>query len=116
MLIITDHTESHVNIRSKGSDDLQFWFSIRQRDNNDNPANMVFIIDESSMISSRLSNNKTLHFGTDIIINDILTYVQPHLGGKIIFVGDPVKLLPVNLLLKLFHQVILGRMIVNYNS
>lgn len=94
-IIETNHTDKGQVVRSKGSDDLQFWFSIKRRDSNDNPANNVYIIDESSMISSRPVCNETLHFGSDILIDDLLTYAQPHLGGKVIFVGDPAQLPPV---------------------
>lgn len=93
-LIETNHTKGR-DLRSKGSDDLQFWFGIREHDINDDPSKNIYIIDESSMISSRRTNGETLHFGTDVLIDDLLTYAQPHLGGKIIFVGDPAQLPPV---------------------
>lgn len=93
-MIETNHTKDK-KTRSKGSDDLQFWFGIRKLETNNDPSNNVYIIDESSMISSMPSNNETLHFGTDILIDDLLTYAQLNLGGKIIFVGDPAQLPPV---------------------
>lgn len=93
-LIETNHTKGQF-LRSKGSDDMQFWFGIKQHDVNDDPCKNIYIIDEASMISSRCANNETLHFGTDVLIDDLLTYAQPHLGGKIIFVGDPAQLPPV---------------------
>lgn len=94
-LIQTSLLEKDSDLRSKGSDDLQFWFSIRQHDTNHNPTASIYIIDESSMIGSRPVHDETLHFGTDILLDDLLTFVQPHLGGKIIFVGDPAQLPPV---------------------
>jgi tRNA A37 threonylcarbamoyladenosine biosynthesis protein TsaE len=93
-LIKTDQT-SNTELRSKGSDDLQFWFGLKQQEPDDDPSKNVYIVDEASMISSRRALNEMLHFGTDILIDDLLTYVQPHLGGKIIFVGDPAQLPPV---------------------
>lgn len=93
-MIITNHTEEDTQ-RSKGSDDLQFWFGIKKHDQDYDPSQNIYIIDESSMISSRPSKNEQLHFGTDILMEDLLTYVQPHLGGKVIFVGDPAQLPPV---------------------
>lgn len=93
-IIETNHTKEQ-EVRSKGSDDLQFWFSIRQNEICDDPSKNIYIIDEASMISSRRTNNETLHFGTDVLIDDLLTYVRPNLGGKIIFVGDPAQLPPV---------------------
>jgi len=58
--------------------------------------NIVLIIDEASMITSRLSEHPIFIFGTDILLNDLLTYAKPHnLKTKIIFVGDPAQLPPV---------------------
>ena len=58
--------------------------------------NSVLIIDEASMITSRLSEHPIFIFGTDILLNDLLTYAKPHnLKTKIIFVGDPAQLPPV---------------------
>lgn len=93
-LIITNHTKNDAG-RSKGSDDLQFWFSIIGQEPGDDPSKNVYIIDEASMISSRPTCSETLHFGTDVLLDDLLTYVQPHLGSKVIFVGDPAQLPPV---------------------
>lgn len=58
--------------------------------------NSVLIIDEASMITSRLNEHPIFIFGTDILLNDLLTYAKPHnLKTKIIFVGDPAQLPPV---------------------
>lgn len=88
-------TTSHDDDRSKGDDALQFWFQIRKQEPNDDPSKRVLIVDESSMISSHFTSGETLHFGTDIMINDLLTYANLGLGGKIIFIGDPAQLPPV---------------------
>lgn len=57
---------------------------------------MIFIIDEASMISSKESKHPILQFGSDILLRDILSYTKMHsLNSKIIFVGDPVQLPPV---------------------
>lgn len=77
-----------------GTDDVQFFFSIRKT-KPDDPSNTIYVIDESSMISSRCANNEILHFGTGVLIDDLLTYAQPLHGGKIIFIGDPAQLPPV---------------------
>lgn len=56
----------------------------------------VIIVDESSMISSRLSRNELFSFGTDVLLNDLLTYARLSVSkNKIIFVGDPAQLPPV---------------------
>lgn len=93
-LIETNHTKGQ-SLRSKGADDMQFWFGIVQMEPGDDPSKNIFIVDESSMISSMPANSETLHFGTDVLLDDLLTYAQLHLGGKIIFVGDPAQLPPV---------------------
>ena len=94
VMVNTNHTKGQ-NIRSKGVDDLQFWFGIKRHNDEEDPSKTVYIIDESSMISSRATANEVLHFGTDILIDDFLTYAQLKLGGKVIFVGDPAQLPPV---------------------
>ena len=55
----------------------------------------ICIVDEASMVSSRVSENELFEFGTSILIDDLLTYARPLNGGKIIFVGDPAQLPPV---------------------
>jgi hypothetical protein len=88
-------TVSQSDERSKGDDDLQFWFGIRKLDEGTDPSKLVYIVDESSLVSSRFNPGETLHFGTDILLDDLMTYANLGLGGKIIFVGDPAQLPPV---------------------
>ena len=78
---------------SKRGDDLQFWFALKE--NKEAPSQNIFIVDEASMISSRRQVEEFLHFGTDVLLDDLLTYVKLTYGGKIIFVGDPAQLPPV---------------------
>ena len=47
------------------------------------------------MIGTREVQNELFEFGTGSLLNDLLTYVAPNRGGKIIFVGDPMQLPPV---------------------
>jgi hypothetical protein len=48
------------------------------------------------MISSRESQNELFTFGTNILLNDLITYSEiPSSKNKIIFVGDPAQLPPV---------------------
>lgn len=56
---------------------------------------ILAIVDESSMISSRKSEHEIFQFGTGILLDDLLTYIRPSFGGKVIFVGDPAQLPPV---------------------
>ncbi len=71
---------------------LHYYFPVKNNDN----IGEILIIDESSMISSRESNNELFTFGTNILLNDLMTYSQiPNSKTKIIFVGDPAQLPPV---------------------
>ena len=56
---------------------------------------IVAIIDEASMLSSRKHEQELFSFGTDNLLEDLLTYTRLHSGGKLIFVGDPAQLPPV---------------------
>ena len=83
------------SLRADGVDDLQLYFGIRALENGETPDRLVCIVDESSMICSRKATDEVLHFGTDILLDDLLTYGNPHKGAKFIFVGDPAQLPPV---------------------
>lgn len=82
-------------IQNKDNEDdhsFHYVFPIRQNDTD----GKIMIIDEASMISSREAKNELFTFGTDILLNDLLTYSSvPHSANKIIFVGDPAQLPPV---------------------
>lgn len=62
---------------------------------NINNERIVAIVDEASMLCSRTIQQDLFQFGTDNLMEDLLTYVRPSLGGKLIFVGDPAQLPPV---------------------
>ncbi len=74
-------------------DSVQFWFGLKNDETVS--AKTVLIVDEASMISSRRAANENLHFGSDILLDDLLTYSKPRSGAKVIFVGDPAQLPPV---------------------
>lgn len=57
--------------------------------------NVIAIVDEASMLCSRTLEQELYKFGTDNLMDDLLTWVRPSFGGKIIFVGDPAQLPPV---------------------
>lgn len=57
---------------------------------------IIGIVDEASMLSSRTNKQELFTFGTDNLMDDLLTFIRPSFGGKIIFVGDPAQLPPVN--------------------
>lgn len=56
---------------------------------------VAVIIDEASMLSSLKHEQEMMEFGTDNLMDDLLTYARPSFGGKLIFVGDPAQLPPV---------------------
>lgn len=47
------------------------------------------------MVCSRKIEHELFMFGTDNQMDDLLTFVRPNFGGKVIFVGDPAQLPPV---------------------
>lgn len=59
------------SLRADGVDDLQLYFGIRALENGETPDRLVCIVDESSMISSRKATDEVLHFGTDILLDDL---------------------------------------------
>lgn len=61
----------------------------------DTESNPIAIVDEASMVSSTKSEQELYQFGTGVLLSDLLTYIKPLSGGKIIFVGDPAQLPPV---------------------
>lgn len=56
----------------------------------------ILIVDEASMISNKESKNELFDFGTNILLDDLITYTfSTNKNNKIIFVGDPAQLPPV---------------------
>lgn len=71
---------------------FRYIFPIRENQNDGS----IIIVDEASMISAVESTNEVFSFGTEIVLNDLLTYSRiPFSKNKIIFVGDPAQLPPV---------------------
>ena len=70
--------------------EFKICFSIAQTSGKD-----VAIVDESSMLSTKKSEHELFVFGTDNLMDDLLTFIRPQFGGKVIFVGDPAQLPPV---------------------
>lgn len=82
------------NIETKDdSDKIRYIFPLR--DESDKARDHICIVDESSMIGTREIKNELFEFGTGSLLCDLLTFVCPHKGGKIIFIGDPMQLPPV---------------------
>ena len=79
-------------VKDIAESEFKFMFPIHQSENG---GNIVAIVDEASMVCSRKIEHELFVFGTDNLMDDLLTYVRPNFGGKIIFVGDPAQLPPV---------------------
>jgi hypothetical protein len=78
--------------QNDGDHSFQYVFPIRKNSTD----GKIMIVDEASMISSRESQNELFTFGTNILLNDLITYSEiPSSKNKIIFVGDPSQLPPV---------------------
>lgn len=55
----------------------------------------ICIVDESSMITNHVSTNELWEFGTECLLNDLLSFTFRHKQGKLILLGDPAQLPPV---------------------
>ncbi|MBR6032710.1 MAG: AAA family ATPase [Bacteroidaceae bacterium] len=80
------------NVKDIAESEFKFVFSICK---DEYGGNIVAIVDEASMVCSRRIEHELYVFGTDNLLEDLLEYVRPSYGGKVIFVGDPAQLPPV---------------------
>ena len=79
-------------VKDVAESEFKFVFPIRK---SDKEGDIVAIVDEASMVCSRKIEHELFIYGTDNLMDDLLTYVRPNFGGKVIFVGDPAQLPPV---------------------
>ena len=91
---------SKSEVTSCASDELS-WLYKFYFDSNDNiyDVNTVYIVDESSMVSDFRSEQETLLFGTGRLLFDLMNYINFNHNDhnkKIIFIGDPAQLPPVD--------------------
>lgn len=89
------YSKAHVEpkkVKNIAESEFKFVFSINYSENG---GNIVAIVDEVSMVCSRKIEHELFMFGTDNLMEDLLTFVRPNFGGKVIFVGDPTQLPPV---------------------
>jgi hypothetical protein len=91
-IYVMDENRSKMNM-TNDKEDYKLCFNLRK---NDDPTNIIYIIDESSMISDKFQDNETLTFGSGKLLTDLITYVQLHeTKRKILFIGDAAQLPPV---------------------
>lgn len=77
---------------------IRFSYKLRQARDDDN--GKVIIVDEASMISDAYSEMEYIRFGSGYLLRDLLEYARSCsklVDSKIIFVGDPAQLPPVNM-------------------
>ena len=79
-------------VKDIADSEFKFVFPILQYEHG---GNIVAIVDEASMVCSRKIEHELFVFGTDNLMEDLLSFVRPEFGGKVIFVGDPAQLPPV---------------------
>jgi hypothetical protein len=85
-----------VSINQNSDDDAEhsfhYYFPINETDRTET----IIIVDEASMISSKQSKHELFTFGTDVLLDDLLTYAKlSTTNNKLILVGDPAQLPPV---------------------
>jgi hypothetical protein len=76
-----------------------FKFYFRVKDVATDNLDMVVFVDEASMISDQYSEGEFLRFGSGRLLADLLDFLRLHDPGqktKIVMVGDPAQLPPVN--------------------
>ncbi len=80
---------------ANGNETYKYFFGLKEHANQ---ANKVFIFDEASMIGNSYSEDEFFRFGSGYLLNDILEYfdLNSNKNTKLIFVGDPAQLPPVN--------------------
>jgi hypothetical protein len=68
----------------------------------DDPCEALYVVDESSMVADIESNQDDLRFGSGRLLSDLINYIRvgrpgrEGSGSKILFVGDPAQLPPIN--------------------
>jgi hypothetical protein len=80
-----------------GTETFKFYYNLK---NNEDQANTVYIIDESSMLSDMYSEGEFFRFGSGFLLQDLLKYINFDNNDhkkKLIFIGDNAQLPPVNM-------------------
>jgi|TARA_Y100000310_G_C20680995_1_gene815932 tRNA A37 threonylcarbamoyladenosine biosynthesis protein TsaE len=92
-----DRLEEFKETKDDGSETFKYSFGLQ---NNDDPTDTVYIVDEASMVSDKKSEGEFFRFGSGQLLTDLFRYISftsPKMSRKIIFVGDSAQLPPVNM-------------------
>lgn len=83
--------------KTKRSFEYRLVFDLE--DKNLLPFDLVYIIDEASLVSDLLSDSDAMVFGSGKLLTDLLDYLEleNYKGRKLIFVGDNAQLPPVGM-------------------
>ncbi|MFH1121907.1 MAG: AAA family ATPase [Bacteroidota bacterium] len=87
------------DLESQDGDDESSSFVYYYKLANNTTNDIIYIVDEASMISDKISMGEFFRFGSGFLLSDLISY--SHTGelnsrNKIIFVGDPCQLEPVS--------------------
>ncbi len=78
------------NSEDEAEHSFHYYFPLNEMEGSEK----IIIVDESSMISSKETKHELFTFGTNILLNDLMTFSRlKTTKNKIIFVGDPAQYL-----------------------
>jgi len=84
-----------IMLQKNGKEQYKFRYNLNRVISN---IQNVYLVDEASMISDRISETDFFIFGSGRLLYDLMAYVAPQNSerkDKIIFIGDPAQLPPV---------------------
>lgn len=85
--------------QTKEENDISFLYQFELRNNID-LHDLVFIVDETSMVSDVFSEGEFFRFGSGHLLNDLMQFSRVQEStttSKIIFIGDPAQLPPIGM-------------------
>ncbi len=88
-----------IEIKEEEKSDVSFIYYYKLR-NNIEAYNIVFLVDEASMVSDIQSQGEFFRFGSGYLLKDLIEYSHigfPNSKAKIIFIGDPAQLPPIGM-------------------
>lgn len=98
-LIYNYNKFEEVKTGNKFEDQKKFKIQFKLITDKVSDINQIIIIDEASMISNSYTEDDFYRFGSGFLLNDLMEYAtinNTSINTKIIFIGDPAQLPPVN--------------------